>query len=506
MSNKQSVAKKIPKANANAYLAISNKFATAKNHKLLSREAQKLEAWLLSQIRPRDQGFDTYKITASQIVDLFGIRKDYAYKKLNRVSDELLTHIIYIKDGKLERKYGLISSATYHTGEGWCEMSIHPDLEPHLLNLRTKGNFAILELLVSWSFTGIYSYPLYKYLKAFLHKDSDRFDISISVDELKKVLGCFEKYANFSNFCQRVLNPVKEEFIEKADINFNFEVAGRKKKKVISLDIFIFRQEKLPKKLQELSDISDKGDLNSLDPIDIKHTSIDKDSLEVKLNELGWIGKFDKLLKEVKYEVIDFYFDNLKEELAKLESTEINSTQVSEYITGSIKSQAQRYYELFNKPKPPVTNLKESGKKIEYTSIEKKLYKLGFVGDVRGYIKKEGEQFIKEVLNSTKLKNQFGENIPIGILREHVTSLRIKKDIESQDGYQEKKIEKNLLKDKLAKYKKLGVDFTVEFNEFIKHPNNCSEGDQSLLKKHETKPIDKVPDYILEEFFKWRVC
>ncbi len=285
-----------------SYLAISNKFATAKNQKLLSRDAQKLEAWLISQIRPRDKEFHSYRIEASQLRELCNVSKSYSYAKLNRISDELLTHVVYIKEDNRLKKYGLISSSEYHIGEGWCEMSIHPDLKPHMLNLKASSRFAILELFISWSFVGVYSYPLYKYLKSFIHAGNDSYQIEIMLDDLKGSLGCLNKYENFSNFKKKVLEPTKEEFEEKADIYFVYEPAKKNKKKVISIIFVIKRKPKLPSNLQDIVDIEN----NNKNIIDVEHQQIPlhfKSNSELGLYNdleiLGFSGDISTFIEEV---------------------------------------------------------------------------------------------------------------------------------------------------------------------------------------------------------------
>jgi plasmid replication initiation protein len=418
--------KAVKKISSNStYIAISNSYAAAKNQKLLSRDAQKLEAWLISQIRPRDKAFMPYRISAEQITDLFEVTKNYSYQKLNNVSNELLTHIIHIKEDNIYKKYGLISSSAYHSGEGWCEMSIHPDLEPHLLNLKSGGKFAVLELFVSWSFKCIYSYPLYKYLKSFLHNGQDYYVIEVKIDFLKQIIGCHKKYPNYSNFNARVLNAVKNEFKEKADILFTYTPSVKVRKKVIAVNIEISRKEKLPTNLQDLSDIPG-----------FKNTDLDRKNI-------------------------------------------ISNT--------------------------PLDNSDKSRRVAKYSDIAKELIRLGFIGDAEGYIENEGRELVEEALEAFNAENLRNVKNKVGLLREKIRALKIKKEIEKIDIEEERTYGENIFLGKLERYKILKTNFSEDYKRFINIPTNSNSIDQEILQKHVGIPLNEIPLPILKEFIKWRV-
>ena len=481
------------------YLAISNQFATAKNIKLLSRDAQKMEAWLISQIRPRDTDFKPYRITADQIASLFGVSKNYSYQKLNLISNELLTHIIHIKEGKLYNKYGLISKSSYHTGEGWCEMSIHPDLEPHLLNLKKNGRFAILELFISWSFKCVYSYPIYKYLKSFLHEGQDSYQIEIKVDNLKQIIGCPQRYPNYSNFNIRVLNPVKEEFDQKADIIFEYNPSEKDKKKVISIIITISRKEILPKMLQDISDIND------LKPTDLDEKNISLELLSQKLKKLGWNGKIEELTQKTSIEAIEYYCDILTSELNKLNSSKINSQLLHEYIDERLKTNAQKIYNIFcDVLKIPTVSVEKRATK-KYSDLGKELLGLGFVGDVESYIENEGRGIVKETLEAFKSENPKNLKNKIGFFREKIKTFKVMKELENKIIKEEKASENNILLVKLEKYNSLNSNFIEDYKHFMEIPSNDYPEDQKILQKYTDLTLSEMPSSVIKEFIEWKV-
>ncbi len=230
-------------------LSMSNLFATAYKDKTLSVHAQKLEAWLISQIQPEDEDFKVYRIEAKQLQYMFNLSPRNALKRLDEITDELLQYIIRIKEDDKRIKYTLLSESVYHTGEGWCEVSIHHRLKPHLLKLKESGNFTQLELQIVLSFQSYHSYPIYKLLKSRLHKGSKSHSFVIELAELKEIIGCVGKYEQYYELQRNILKPVQREFAEKADINFNYEVQSNVKRKVISIKINITRKSKLPQRL-----------------------------------------------------------------------------------------------------------------------------------------------------------------------------------------------------------------------------------------------------------------
>ncbi len=237
----------------NRTLAMSNAFTVAKRNHVLSLDSQKMEAWLISQINPTDEGFKVYRIEADQIRDVLGGSKNYAYEKMAIVCSELTNYGVKIKDGDTDIYYALVSKAVHHAKEGWCEMSIHPELKPHLLQLKKSGHFTQMELLVVLMFKKHYSYGLYKILKSRLHRGKTRFAFELELIVLKEILGCAGKYENFFDFNKKVLMPTQKEFQDKADIVFSYSPERKVRKKVISISITVTRKKKLPEYLVPLN-------------------------------------------------------------------------------------------------------------------------------------------------------------------------------------------------------------------------------------------------------------
>lgn len=136
------------------------------------------------------------------------------------------------EDGELIY-WNWFSGFRYKKNEGTFKFYITPELQPYLLDL--KGTFTRYRLQDIYQFRSATTWKLYEHLK----KCWD-FDQSWSVDlvELKIKLGIPGKYARWSDFRDRVIDPAIDEINKHSDISVTWKKKKRSRR-VIGVVFFV---------------------------------------------------------------------------------------------------------------------------------------------------------------------------------------------------------------------------------------------------------------------------
>lgn len=190
----------------------------------LSPREMDLLTVLFTTIEKDSEDIRTVRIKISDLIEVFGLSGNSAYKNIAVISRKLLSRVIevYDKEEKSLSQFQILSKAKYFHGEGYAEYRFNEELKPHLLNLKQYAKFMIENSLILKSF---YSKRVYELIIQYknTHKQG-KWQRQISISDLKSYLGIKkEEYARIDNFKTRVLNPSIKEITEKTDINLNFE-------------------------------------------------------------------------------------------------------------------------------------------------------------------------------------------------------------------------------------------------------------------------------------------
>lgn len=169
-----------------------------------------------------------FKISVKEFSNLLGW-KEVDYKKLAKVSGELMTKVITAKpidnDDDLEQ-FQWVAYTRYIKGSGTVLIELHPRLLPFMANL--TENFASVTLGEIMNFKSKYSARLFFLLKQWAklgHK-------TMELDEIRKILGIgftekngkrIYKLEKFYHFNQRALTPAIEEINKYTDLNISYE-------------------------------------------------------------------------------------------------------------------------------------------------------------------------------------------------------------------------------------------------------------------------------------------
>lgn len=166
---------------------------------------------VVSQINSNDIDFKEYSLQAKEYSEMIDSKFKDEYARLQELGNKLMSKPIKIQ---LSAKNFLIcnwfNGFKYENGE--IKVSFHPDLKPHLLQLKEQFTSYKLENILKMK--SIYSIRIYELAKSWESKGSFTMDLN----ELKEVLGAKETYPLYADFKKRVLERALIDINENSDI------------------------------------------------------------------------------------------------------------------------------------------------------------------------------------------------------------------------------------------------------------------------------------------------
>ena len=208
-------------------LIVTQANALAMSAQKMTLQEKRLLLLLISQIRMTDSNLKTYRIFVSEVVDYLEIKSNDVYATLQNVCDKLMSRVLTVKedDGSWE-KFQWVSKCKYIVKEkssykkSYLEMRIHEDLQPLLLNLKTRfGSIPLRQIAIMRSVNSIRLLEILYFQSHNVNIKEFYFDLK----DLKKRLGLEGMYKNFAFFRRDVLERARIECIEKSPITFLYE-------------------------------------------------------------------------------------------------------------------------------------------------------------------------------------------------------------------------------------------------------------------------------------------
>jgi plasmid replication initiation protein len=186
-------------------------------------------------------GFDQVtrvRLTALQFADTYGIDEKNAYFELQTACDHLFERYIRIMrnthKGEKEIKFRWVSSATYHHGEGWVEISFTPEVTPHLTLLRKQ--YTSYKLAQASALRSSYSWRLLELLAQFRNQGK----LVIGLQDFRHAMDVPGSY-RFKDVRVRAIEPAVQELHKKDGMIVTWR-AIKKGKAVASLE-FTFKDD-----------------------------------------------------------------------------------------------------------------------------------------------------------------------------------------------------------------------------------------------------------------------
>lgn len=192
--------------------------------------------WLISEIRPEDREFQSYRIYVRDLAQFVGIERNKdIYAQLRRATKGMMKNVLEIeRESRSKRgkknvlQVAMLAGAEYEEGEGYVSLSFHPELRPYLLDL--KENFTKSKLRELLSFRGSYAIRIYELLDQYRSIGTR----TIEIDDLRAMLGVGDSYAAYKNLKARVLAPAVREINERSDLAVEM-VEQKKARRVVSI-------------------------------------------------------------------------------------------------------------------------------------------------------------------------------------------------------------------------------------------------------------------------------
>ena len=215
----------------------SHELVLAKYH--LSLQESRLFCMVISMVDDRDEDFKTYKIPIKDLIDTFQIKSKAIYQEIKTLSREMIKKIVTLsmKENGVDKEMqvSLISSSKYNVnGKGLLEITFHPALKPHLLQLQNR--YLLYDFKNVLKLSSGNSIRMYEVLKTY----EGIKKISFMLDQLKEILGVSDKYHKYSNFKSRILLRAQKDLQKHTDISFTFdEIASNGGRKIDKLVFYI---------------------------------------------------------------------------------------------------------------------------------------------------------------------------------------------------------------------------------------------------------------------------
>ena len=428
-------------------------------------------------------------VSSNELYELVAIKKN-SLKHLEAAVKKLVQTTVTVKNPKDPKDFVIFNylpRGEYNNGE--LKLTINIEMKKFIQDL--QKNYTQYHIENIKPLKSEYSIRIFELLKRNAFKKKK---ITISIKELRKMFGLENSYTDYNMFKKRVIEKAKLELKEHCEIYFEYREikTGRK---VTAIEFKIFQQ------IKDFSVVDD-----DIINVTINDSGINKETsenilLEKQLNELGWKGDFVQLTEQISPPVIENYYKILQKELDEIDMQSIDGSQLQKYIDESLKTQAQRYYNISSSVNKIKTKKVSDDKQSKF--IVEKLYKLGFNGNAENFVKKEGIELIEEALLS--FKNAYTPNVTnkIGLLRSILENLKHVKKLEQIEKEEKHLFKEKSILDKITKYKNLNKDFSEDYSRFVQAPSNSNEMDRKILEKYRNLSVEDMPEHILKEFIDW---
>lgn len=169
------------------------------------------------------------KVSAQDYAKQMEVHTPNAYRDLQEAADNLFHRYISIAydtpKGRETEKVHWVSSAKYHTGEGWVELRFSPEVSPYL-SMLNDGNHINYNLQLAVDLRSVYAWRLLELLMQW--KDTKR--LYIKLEDLRHALEIPETYRYADIRLNCIEKPILE-LREKAGIEVTWKAVKDKENK-----------------------------------------------------------------------------------------------------------------------------------------------------------------------------------------------------------------------------------------------------------------------------------
>jgi plasmid replication initiation protein len=200
---------------------------------VLSENANKMLAMLISMIRVDDSEFQEYALNIKDFLNSINSSSNNT-QAIKQIAEELMHNPFWV-DGKL---FNWCSYVDIKKIDGYIVFDIHKYLKPYLLKL--QENFTTYNIVNILSLKGDYTPRLYEYFlmrfnrykaeyKKKYNKTPKSYTFEIEIDWLRDTLKIPDSY-KYADIRRRIIDKAKKQLKEKTNIKFDYkeDKIGRK--------------------------------------------------------------------------------------------------------------------------------------------------------------------------------------------------------------------------------------------------------------------------------------
>jgi plasmid replication initiation protein len=206
---------------------------------------------------------DEFTITAKQFSTLFDIPQCHAYEQIEKAANDLFEQKIVIKSKTEKRKKVMrwVCEVDYDGGKGQVTLGFSPKIIPYLSQL--KDNYTKYRLEHISQLKSVHTIRIYELCVQYMtigHR-------TITVKDLKELIGISGLYSDFKDLTRRVLKPSLDQINKHTDIRIKI-TPQREMRKIVALKFEMeYKKATRPVKVsnqrinKELKHISEQLDL-----------------------------------------------------------------------------------------------------------------------------------------------------------------------------------------------------------------------------------------------------
>lgn len=196
----------------------------------LSTIEHNIVKYAISKIKINDAQIPEYSFSEKEFARVTEITGDDYHEQIEKITDQLSTKRVRISSKDKTGWFPWFLSIGYHNEV--VHISFNTVLKDLVLKL--KENLSDYPFLATPPLKSTYSLSLYELLVQYQKLGYQR----ISLEDLRAILGLTNKYPEYSNIKQRVINHAQKELREKTSLSFEYKEV-KEAKKVIALDFYI---------------------------------------------------------------------------------------------------------------------------------------------------------------------------------------------------------------------------------------------------------------------------
>lgn len=200
----------------------------------LSLIEQKMLLLMISKITPYDEPGKEYPFTYTHFREVCNISKGgNTNKALRAALEELKTKPLYVPLNEDEDVLtSWFNDARINRKTGEIMISFSKYLTPYLYELQQQMYYTQFTLDKAAAMKSTYGIRLLEYITSI---KTLRKKEAISLYQLRKILGCEEKYPLWKDFRVRVLEPAINDVNTYSDMYVEYEIARKQGKKVLDI-------------------------------------------------------------------------------------------------------------------------------------------------------------------------------------------------------------------------------------------------------------------------------